>query len=500
MSYEYRTTPFDHQRRAFERQRDERTWALLWEPRTGKSKVVIDTAAYNAELHRINAVFTVAPGGAADNWHHREIPTHCPERVDPRTFLWETRKASTKMHQRMFERVLTHEGLAFLNMSFEGLTTDRGANAAKEFLTKRQCLYDVDEAHRIKTWGTNRTSYVLASSKYAVMKRILTGTPIANCPFDIYTQFLFLDPNFWRARGFSTLTAFKAHHAIWEPREKYTGRYDAAGNPIKQRFNVVAEDKDGNKQYLHLDDLGKMLEEISDRILFADVSDMPPDVYERRYFEMTPEQWRIYRELRDEFITFLDSGEMVTADMAIVRLLRLQQVTCGYLPSGLEEDIQLLGEKNPRLECLMDYLEDVPHQAVIWARFQKDIDLICARLERDGEACVRYDGKVGKEERRTAVDSFQAGKVKWFVANPAAAGESLPLYAANTLVYYSNSFKSLERIQSKDRARHVDKKERVGIIDLTCAGTVDDRIADVLAQNQVIADFVTRDRLRKLIA
>ena len=80
--YQFKTDPFDHQRERFYLYRDAEYHAHLWEQRTGKSKITIDTVAYRYEKGDIDAVMLIAPNGVHLNWIKNEIPAHMPERID----------------------------------------------------------------------------------------------------------------------------------------------------------------------------------------------------------------------------------------------------------------------------------------------------------------------------------------------------------------------------------------------------------------------------------
>ncbi|MGG2329474.1 hypothetical protein ACE40V_24285, partial [Salmonella enterica] len=68
--------------------------------------------------------------------------------------------------------------------------------------------------------------------------------------------------------------------------------------------------------------------------------DLPPKIYQRRYFDLSPEQRRVYKSIRDEAFAVLSSGESITMHMALVQRIRLQQVTCGYLPVMVDEETE----------------------------------------------------------------------------------------------------------------------------------------------------------------
>lgn len=478
--YVFKTQPYQHQLEAFLAYRDKAAHAHFWDPRTGKSKITIDEAAYNHERGRINGALVLAPNGVHTNWVRNEIPIHCPQRFPLHAFAYSSSRATTKSAQASLRDCVTAPGLSWLTMTYEALTTERGAAAAKEFLSKRDVLYVPDEIHRIKTYTAKRTRYVLASGKLAKMLRGLTGTPVTNSPFDVYCPVLFLDRDFWKQNGFGGLTAFKTHFGVWE-------KGYARGKSHEFQRCVA---------YRNLPQLREMLTAISDRVNGDDVLDMPPAVYDKLYVEMTPQQARVYKELRDQYVTEL-SGETVVADLAITRLLRLQQIICGYLPAGDDGHMITIPGGNPRLDGLVDRLNDIGDvQTIIWARFKQDIDQITEAIKAGGGTCVRYDGSVKEHDRTGIVERFQSGKAQFFVGN-SQMGEGIPLFAARNVVYYSNSFKLLDRIQTEDRPKVKGKVERTGITDIVCAGTVDERLIDALRFKYDVASQVTGDKLRE---
>lgn len=480
MDYQFRTKPFRHQLEEFEGHKDDVIRAIFWEQGTGKSKLEVDNAAYLYEQGKINGVLVVAPNGVHRNWVVEEFPKHLPEHIWNRTRLhcYQTSKANTKWHQDELKKLWKHDGLIVMAMSYDAVMTEKGRAAAWAMLRDRAVLYILDESARIKTPGAKRTKRVVASGKYAKYRRILTGTPVSNSPFDVYSQLKFLDEDFWKKYGIGTFEGFKTQFGVWERQERRDGR----------GYNELLG-------YKHLDQLKAMVDTVSTRLTKEDVLDLPPKLYSKRFFDLEPKQRRLYDELRDEFITFLDSGEMVSASLAIVRLLRLQQVCCGYLPpDGEDEPVQDICFPNPRLSLLKELAEDIPHQVIIWARFKRDIDLICDALGREA---VRYDGLVDDDGRAEAIDRFQKGDARFFVANAQAAGEGLTLTAARTVIYYSNSFKLTERLQSEDRAHRIGQEHPVNYIDLIAYNTVDLHIVNALASKLDIASKITGDRVRE---
>lgn len=493
MTYQMKTVPYDHQLEEWEQSRDAEVRAIFWQMGTGKSKLIIDTAAWLYAKGEIDGLLVIAPNGVHTNWTIDEIPTHMPDWVVVKSHAWATKSSATKWHALEVKKINDHDGLAILAMSYDAFMTKLGRKAADAFVKKRQTLYVLDECHRIKNPSAKRTRSLVAHGKRGKYRRILSGTPVTNTPLDIYSQLKFLRPDFWTDHGFASYEAFKTYFGVWQTMVRThqgvvsESNYDPGTDGRRLgRFSRVVS-------FQNLDELKRIVASISSRVVKEDVLDLPPKVYTKRYFELTGEQKRLYAQVRDEFMAFLDSGAVITAPLLIVRLLRLQQIACGYVPDDDCETMHFLGQ-NPRMKALLDTLADVEGQAIIYARFRQDVNQIMAEL---GEHAVRYDGQTDQNARIEARQRFQAGDVRFFVANPAAGGEGLTLTAAKTVIYYSNSFKLGDRLQSEDRAHRIGQDSSVLYVDLMARGTVDTRIVTALRKKLNIASEITGDRIRE---
>ena len=297
MEYPFKTEPFNHQREEWLRSREEEARAIFWEQGTGKSKLTIDTACWLWLRGLIDGVLVVAPNGVHRNWVEKEIPDHVPDEVikHVRAFHYQSPKADTKWHKQAVKAVIEHKGFAWLTISYEAFMTASGKRALIDFFDKRRLLYVLDEAHYIKTPTAERTKSILRSAKYAPFRRVLTGTPIAQGPFDAYSQIKFLIDDYWNKNQLGTFTEFKQHFGIWKK----------GWNPTA--FNPKTKKNDGNEYdvlvgYRRLDALNSLLQPVSSRVTKDDVLDLPPKLYSKRFFPMTPEQGKLYRQLRDEYI------------------------------------------------------------------------------------------------------------------------------------------------------------------------------------------------------
>lgn len=567
--YEFKTVPFKHQLEEWERSREEVARAIFWEQGTGKSKLTIDTACWLWMRGLIDGVLVIAPNGVHRNWVEKEIPDHVPDAIMPRirAFHYQSPRADTKWHKAAVRAVTRHEGFAWLTMSYEAFTTAAGKRALIDFFNRRRLLYVLDEGHYIKTPDAERTKSILRSAKFAPFRRVLTGTPIAQGPFDAYTQIKFLVEDYWKGAKLGTFTEFRAHFGVFE--KVWNPNIKRALNPETQRWESVNGARvDVLKGYRRLDELNALLRPVSSRVTKDDVLDLPPKLYNKRFFAMTPEQAKLYRQLRDEYIVWLEMGGIekeaealgdaprpevcgacagkreieldgyvypcpdcadqvdalgqdgttpIIAALAITRLLRLQQITCGYLPTDDEDEpLYVIPGANRRLDLLCDLVAESGQKTIVWARFQMDITLILKELARRGIKAVRYDGLASDDERAEAKARFQGERAIYdrgqvvgrevvppeeqaqvFVGNPAAGATGLTLTAARSVIYYSNSFKLIDRLQSEDRAHRIGQTNSVLYVDLVAEESVDEKIVEALRNKFNVASQITGDRLKE---
>lgn len=531
MIFEYKTPPFSHQKKYIDEHAFEPGYAIWWEQGVGKSKALVDNAAVLYCEKAIDGLFALAPNGLHRNFCTKEIPKHLPDNIaeNCKTFYWRSDKADTKWHQEEAREFLAHkDGLKVLGMSYDGLMTDKGRKLAGEFLLNNRCLYGADESGRIKEPKADRTKRVLKSAPCAPFRRVMTGTPIANAPWDAYTQIKFCSDDFWRGHGLDSPEAMRAQFGVWEkgarrvhPAQakwqsgklkvfKYPPGYPDSqkseyildGQSALLRFPKQVRDDDGRPQFKNLDRLRELLEPIRSRVLKSDVFDLPPKSYSPLEFDMSPKQRKAYESLQKlGFVIVNDRA--CSASMALTVMLRLQQIACGYMVAdfepGDEDPVILPLDPNPRLDLMSEVVEDLGHQAIIWARFTPDVDAIMERLAKMKLTAVRYDGRVNDDDRAANEDSFHAGNAQFFVAKASTGGEGLTLNEAKTHIYYSNTFKLTERLQSEDRSHRWGQDTKVNYIDLVARGTIDEDIVTALLNKMDVASAVTGDGYKEWI-
>jgi Superfamily II DNA/RNA helicases, SNF2 family len=244
--FEFKTKPYSHQKQIWLDSRDREYYGILAEMGTGKTKMTLDTAMWLYEQGEVNGVLVVAPNGVHRAWVEDEIPghVHLDLASDSGTHFYEAKRANTQWHKAAVGRVIAHDGLAWLAMSYDAFITDKGKRTAWDFLRTRRVLYVLDESTYIKTPGTKRTKSIVASAKYAPYRRILTGTPVTQGPFDVYSQVEFLDHTFWKQHGLGNFFAFKNTFGVFKRLDvRVPNQFNKDGSPKVRAIQQVVDYK-----------------------------------------------------------------------------------------------------------------------------------------------------------------------------------------------------------------------------------------------------------------
>jgi SNF2 family DNA or RNA helicase len=475
--YTFKTEPFDHQRKALTDSWAAEYYALFMEMGTGKSKVAIDTIGILHMMDKINAALIVAPKGVYDNWVKGEIPSHLPDSIERQVMRWTPSATKKYLHEIRDFMFGEERHLRIFVMNVEALSTPRGTKAALTFLQKYpDNIVIIDESTTIKNRKATRTKNIMTMSHFAKYKRILTGSPITKSPMDLFSQCAFLSND---ALGFTSYFAFQNRYALVQKRKM--------GNRAFQE--IVG--------YRRLDELNQNLDRFSNRILKDECLDLPDKMYVRRDVELTEEQKRVYKQMKKLALAKLDNGELATTASVLTQIMRLQQICCGFLQPD-EGEIQPID--NNRLKELLEITEELQGKAIIWASYTHGIQQIASALrDRFGpEAVATYYGETPQDERQEIVDRFQDkdGPLRFFVGQPKTGGYGITLTAANTVIYYSNSYDLEIRLQSEDRAHRIGQSRKVTYIDLVSPDTIDEKVLKALRSKIDLAGKVLGEEAR----
>jgi SNF2 family DNA or RNA helicase len=470
-TFAFKTKPLDHQLEALQRCIAQDNYALLMDPGTGKSKVMIDDATCYFLEGQCNAALVICPNSIKSNWKE-EIEKHSSIATD--IFVYDP-SLKEKYANWMTEPFA--DGLKWAIMSVESFSQGDAYKYAEKFgLISRAVVY-VDESSRIKSHDANRTKAITKIGRNFKRRRIATGTAITKGPQDLYSQYSFMDVDII---GGSSYYAFRNRYCVM-------GGY-------KQKQIVGTQNEE---------ELLQLIGPYTFRASKAECLDLPPKVYQVRKVEPSQQQKLAYKELKKDGYTEFD-GSAASFTNVLVRDLRLQQISSGFFPGAKLVDgvivdnavqIEPFSGKNPKVEELLQVVDEIDGKVIVWCRFQKEVQLVADALSRIAPT-VTFFGLNTTEENTAARQRFMLDPdVRFFVGTQSAGGIGITLVSASTVVYMSNTFMLDDRIQSEDRAHRIGQtSQSVLYIDILIDGEwVDSRVLEALKNNRNYADWLMEE-------
>jgi len=323
-----------------------------------------------------------------------------------------------------------------------------------------------DEGHKIKTHNISASKAMHRLGAKAGYRLLLTGTLITNKAIDVFSPYKFLNPTIFG-------TSFYAF------RSRYFDMVGYGNHTPVLKKSMEAE-------------LSARLHSIAYRAAKADCLDLPETTDVVRQVELEPAARKIYRSLVKESFAELASGE-VTAPNVLTRLLRLSQLTGGFL--GNDENAAVQQISSAKLSAMEDILDSAVAEGqklVIIARFLPEIRAICKELDGRGLRYACITGEV--QDRAAQVAQFQNDPdVPVFVGQIATAGLGLTLTAASTMVFYSLDYSMSNYEQAKARIHRVGQRNPCTYIHLIAKGTVDEKVLTALRNKADLAKALVDD-------
>jgi len=429
--------------------------ALLMEQGTGKTLSAIAVAGYRFQQKQVKRLLVVCPLSVISVWHneffkHANFPYRMVD-LSKKDDNVRANLLSVGPSDRLWVAVINYESVW----------------RCPELLMKwNPDMVIADESQKIKN-AHAKQSKALHSFNTVKYRMILSGTPVTQNPLDIWSQYKFLNPDIFGKRF-----------------RKFRDQYATMGG--YGGYEIIG--------YKHLDELANKAHSIAFRITKAEALDLPPTVDQSIEVELSAETRAVYNQMEKNFLIELENDKTITAPIVLTKLLRLQQLTGGFVP---DDDKVIHMYDSAKLEALKELLDDLPHQkkVVIFARFVPEVKAIEKLVEKLKRKSVSLYGEV--KDRGGLIESFQNDPtVTIFIAQIQTGGLGITLTAADTVIFYSTTFSFADYDQAKARVHRIGQSRSVTYIHLVTKNTVDEDVLDSLRTKGDMADLVM-NRMRK---
>ena len=437
-------------------------FGLLFEMGCGKTLTAIAIAGAGYQMGKIDRLLIVAPTSVVAVWP-KELKEYARFKYTCKTLLGEKQQRIKQIDDLL---KFPFKALKIAVINYESTWRPEILEKLKEFDAD---MVIADESQRIKTYDAAQSKAMHELGDQARYKLILSGTPVQTAAIDIWSQYRFLDKTVFGENFF-----------------KFRGRYAIMGGY-------------GNKKivgYRDLEGLIKKEHSIAFRVTKDEALDLPEQTFETRRIQFSPKEKSLYERLKKDSYAELDNGGHITATTVLTKLLRLQQLTGGFLVQDEAQKPQLVSRAklDALTDIIVDYVIGSGKKLVVFARFIAEvkaiIDLAAKVLPKDLKQVAIY-GDVKKEDRGDIVKQFQEDpSTVLFVGQIDTAGTGITLTAADTCVYYSKNFNYATYSQSLSRIHRIGQRNCCTYIDLEIEGTIDELISSALSRKEDMAKTV----------
>lgn len=452
---------FQHQEEIIRVAQGKKYFAIFADMGTGKTRCAIELIKQHLAIVVDNPipgkmyfvptfkVLIIAPNTILENWQD-EI------------HKWSTLKAVILQGSRKKRQRLFHLNTDIYIINYEALRI-----FLPDLLAMKFNMVIADESQKLKGHRTLQSKAAFKLAQTIQYKIIMTGTPIQNNPLDIFGQYRFLNPFIF---GFSFY--------------RFRSRYAVMGGYMNYEI----------RQFINLDELQAKIRSCSIRITKEECLTLPEKIYQTHQVDMTAEQKRVYKELHTEFISEI-KGKVVTAPYILTRLIRLSQVTAGFIKSEDQEEINF--ETNPKLIALKEIIEALPtkdEKVVIFCRFIKEI----RNLEKMFDTMFTHTTYVtisGETKRRQElINIFNTeSSIRFFIGQIQTASLGINLQSARYCIFLSNSYSYGERLQCEDRLHRIGQSRNVTYLDIICRNSIDLTILNCLKEKKDLATQILEE-------
>lgn len=466
MKYRFHTTPFRHQRRGLKRLWKNGGGALFWEPGTGKTKTTLDF---------ISALYLRNP------WPGMKVLILCPINAMQ---VWPDQMA---MHMGAYHSVLIPSGTISqkateiqgwegVGIEFIILNYDAIIKRDQQWLMMKALeewgpdVLVLDESQKVKnaTAKRSKAAHRLGLDRQHVV--LLSGTPVSKNYLDLYSQLKVIDPRIWWDSALNKVlswTQFRHRYGIWGG---FSG-YELRG-------------------YQHLDDLRSRYRSFISTARKRDCLDLPDATDVIVPVEMNAAVKRLYDLFSIDGMIVYDR-HLLEAPIVLTKLLRLQEMTGGWVHDEVGEVVELHRDKVAVLKGLIEDLKEAGEKTIIFARFRAEMAAILEAI--DTPLIIR--GGVTNEGRKRAVRQFiESDKLDPMVIQ-IAAGESLDglQEVCSNIVFFSTDYSLDHYTQARGRIERAGQKDPITFWHLHCIGTVDKLVYRALRQKKDLERMVMDD-------
>ena len=462
---EYKATKdaLDFQKKAFDKIKDLEYAAIFHEQGLGKTKIAIDLLLYWFKKQIVDIVVIFTKKGLLYNWE-KEIIKHSD--IIPSIFSqnkvsnFGSFTAASRLFVGNFELLITE---------FERF---------KNFFDGKKVGVILDESTKIKNPKARITKYFFNFSKKFKKRIIMTGTPSANRPEDLWAQIKFLDDGESLGKDFKTFAKTVSLN------------------------NKLSKDRERQIQYeKNLENLKIKIEPFSVREIKSRSKEIRNLIPEKKIYNIhcswENNQLEMYKKIREEFKAFVVKNGVPQEDNSqaiLKRLLRLIQIISN--PILVDEKYSNIPGKFHKLKEILKNIAEKKEKVIIWTSFVKNVNWLSKNL--DSSKIVKVHGGLDMHTRNISIDSFcEKPEITTLIATPQSSKEGLTLTVANNVIFYDRLLSVDDYLQAQDRIHRLTQTKKCSVYNLLMKDSIDDWVNLLLKAKHLAAQLLLGDITRE---
>lgn len=446
----------------------------------GKTMVAINIARYRVQFSNVNKILVLAPTSIMYNWA-KEIKKFS----EYESIILHGGKKERLYRLKYFKN---DPNLRFGIINYEAVQIPDFFNKLREINPN---LIIADESARyIKSNLANRTEATIALGQQTLYRMILTATPIAHRPMDIWSQFRFLDggalftDNFYR---------FRHLYFIQRKFPRYT------------QYVIKPERRKDITRKIYSTCIRFTKEQVKDDLEeFYGMEVLTEHAYQIIKIPMSRRLTSLYNQVKKEVLAEIETMSGLTRlniRSIFTKLLRLQQITGGFTVNE-DKEIVLLKEK-PKLDATIeevDSIVDAEESCVVWCRFRPSMNLISSELHKKGIKHYYMSGDDSPKEKESKWRGFQSSDtINVFLGQIRAGGIGIELFKidgkeskSQSTIFYENEWPLEVRVQAEGRIDRIGQRSLCRYVDIVLENTIDERMLESIREGQEIADSILK--------
>ena len=444
-------TPYAVQTKALDKANGRRWFAFFMEMGLGKTATAYNEFLDLYSMDLVEVMVIVCPQSLKEVWATEAEEWEVPIKVD----IWPAVPNSPTVLAINYEAIL-----------------GKGGKFLEKILQNSKVYLVLDESIHVKNPQAKRTKRMIKLSAEAEYVRILSGAPIVKSPLDIWGQF--------RCIG----------QLVGKNQYAFRNRFCVMGGYLGKQI-VGARNQE---------ELSELIDEHSFRARKCEWTDIPDSLNTSRNYLLRGDQLLQYNTMRKDLVLNV-KDEVITAPMVITQMMKLQQISSGFIIDEQGDTINLVKEKdNPKLNLVEEIVGEINTKVIIFAFYKRSISLLMERFSADKSACLIGDQseesqKIEKEhfnnsdECPVMIAQLTAGKY----GHTLLGTKNMPCH---TTIFYENNYDLDARVQAEARNHRHGQNYPVTYVDLI--GTqLDKKVVFALQKKQQMATAIV-DAIKSL--